>query len=48
MTGGTLPGGLLAGVLCAEVALFVMKGGVTDGPLGWRSGQSYCGGLHGK
>jgi hypothetical protein len=38
-------GGILAGVLCAEVTLFVMKGGVIDELFGWRSGRSQGGEL---
>jgi hypothetical protein len=39
--------GALAGVLWVEVTLLVMKGGVVDELLGWRSGQSYLGELLG-
>ena len=44
---GAVGGGALAGVLWAEVTLFVMKGGVIDELLGWRSGQCYVGELLG-
>ena len=40
-------GGILAGVLCAEVTFFVMKGGGVDELLGWRSGRSQGGELLG-
>jgi hypothetical protein len=44
---GAVGVGALAGALWAEVTLFVMKGGVIDELLGWRSGQSYVGELLG-
>jgi len=44
---GAVGVGALAGALWAEVTLFVMKGGVFDELLGWRSGQSYVGELLG-
>jgi hypothetical protein len=44
---GAVGGGALAGGLWAEVTFFVMKGGVVDELLGWRSGQSYVGELLG-
>jgi hypothetical protein len=36
-------GGILAGLLCTEITLLVMKGGIADEVIGWMSGWKYFG-----
>jgi hypothetical protein len=41
--GGKSAGGILAGLLCTEITLFVMKGGVVGEVIGWMRGWKFFG-----
>jgi hypothetical protein len=40
-SGNRISGGMLAGLLCAEITLFVMKGGVGNEVIGWIHGHKF-------